>query len=205
MNGDGWAIVALFLYLGWGGAAFGVRAVIQRRRTGDAGFRGISGTPATAAWWAGVAFVLAVLGGLAAPVAALLGLAELPGGDATLVRGSGLVVAVAGMALTLLAQTAMGNSWRVGVAEDERTELVMGGLFAYVRNPVFSAMLLTALGLALLVANVVAVVALVLLVVAVRAQVQIVEEPYLSVMHGASYTAYARRVGRFVPGVGRLR
>lgn len=71
---NAWAWSALVLYLGWAGFAFGIRAVIQRRRTGDAGFRGISGRPGQASWWAGVLFVGAVLGGAAAPVAALAGL-----------------------------------------------------------------------------------------------------------------------------------
>ncbi|NHI06050.1 hypothetical protein STPH2_1413 [Streptomyces sp. KO7888] len=71
---SGWVWTALALYLGWAGFAFGVRAAVQRRRTGDAGFRGISGRPDEASWWAGVLFVTALLGGTAAPVAALTGL-----------------------------------------------------------------------------------------------------------------------------------
>ncbi|WP_270891484.1 hypothetical protein [Streptomyces sp. DHE17-7] len=66
---SGWAWTALALYLGWAGFAAGVRAALQRRRTGDAGFRGISGRPGDASWWAGVLFVTALLGGAAAPVA----------------------------------------------------------------------------------------------------------------------------------------
>ncbi|MEU0042802.1 hypothetical protein [Streptomyces werraensis] len=45
---SGWAWTALALYLGWTGFAFGVRAAVQRRRTGDAGFPGISGHPGEA-------------------------------------------------------------------------------------------------------------------------------------------------------------
>jgi protein-S-isoprenylcysteine O-methyltransferase Ste14 len=37
----------------------------------------------------------------------------------------------------------MGASWRIGVDPSERTDLVTGGAFALVRNPIFSAMLLT--------------------------------------------------------------
>ena len=35
-------------------------------------------------------------------------------------------------------------------------------------------------------------------------QVRSVEEPYLLRTHGDAYRAYASRVGRFVPGIGRL-
>jgi protein-S-isoprenylcysteine O-methyltransferase Ste14 len=60
-------------------------------------------------------------------------------------------------------------------------------------------------GLALLVPSVVALLGLALLVVALEIQVRLVEEPYLLRAHGDAYAAYARRVGRFVPGLGRLR
>jgi protein-S-isoprenylcysteine O-methyltransferase Ste14 len=51
---------------------------------------------------------------------------------------------------------------------------------------------------------VVAVLGFLALVVALELQVRIVEEPYLRQAHGATYDDYARRVGRFLPGVGRL-
>ncbi|GAA2474051.1 isoprenylcysteine carboxylmethyltransferase family protein [Streptomyces thermolineatus] len=197
---SGWAWAALALYLGWAGFAFGVRAVLQRRRAGDAGFRGISGRPGEASWWAGVLFAAALLGGAAAPVAELAGL---PTAAAPAVRWTGLVVALAGVAATSAAQTNMGTSWRVGVDAGERTTLVTGGLFAHVRNPVFTAMVLTAVGLALMVPNPVSLLALACLVVAVRLQVRVVEEPYLKAVHGTAYEAYAARTGRFLPGVGR--
>lgn len=200
---NGWALAALVLYLGWAGTTFGVRALVQYRRTGDAGFRGVSGTPGGVAWWAGVGFVLAVLGGLAAPLAALAGLPGLPFAGGVLVRGFGLFVAVAGVLLTLVAQSGMGASWRVGVDTRERTALVTAGLFAHVRNPVFTAMVTTALGLALLVPNAVALAALLLLLAAVQVQVRTVEEPYLRATHGAAYSAYTGRTGRFLPRVGR--
>ncbi|MET9817324.1 MULTISPECIES: hypothetical protein [unclassified Streptomyces] len=40
----------------------------------------------------------------------------------------------------------MGASWRVGVDVGERTALITGGPFAYVRNPIFTAMAVTGLG-----------------------------------------------------------
>ncbi len=99
----------------------------------------------------------------------------------------------------------MGDSWRIGVDESERTELVTVGAFAVVRNPIFAAMIPTSLGIVLLVPNVVALVAFVTLVGALELQVHLVEEPYLLWTHGERYLAYASRVGRFVPGVGKLK
>jgi protein-S-isoprenylcysteine O-methyltransferase Ste14 len=96
-----------------------------------------------------------------------------------------------GLAGTLIAQLAMGDSWRVGVDESERTELVTSGPFAVVRNPIFAAMIPTSLGLTLLVPNVVALAAFLGLVTALELQVRFVEEPYLMRTHGERYLLYA--------------
>ncbi|GGT29809.1 MULTISPECIES: methyltransferase [Streptomyces] len=195
-----WAWGALALHLGWAAFAFGVKAALQHRRTGDAGFRGISGRAGEASWWAGVLFAAALAGGALAPLAALAGLPT-AGGPA--VRWAGLAAALAGMAATAAAQANMGASWRVGVDAAERTALVTGGLFAHVRNPVFTAMSAAAAGLALMVPNAVSALALAAFAAAVQLQVRVVEEPHLRAVHGAAYTAYAARTGRFLPGIGR--
>jgi hypothetical protein len=43
--------VALVLYVVALVVLFGVRSLVQKRRTGSTGFHGISGTPAEAGWW----------------------------------------------------------------------------------------------------------------------------------------------------------
>lgn len=95
-----------------------------------------------------------------------------------------------------------GISGRPGVLATERTRLVVRGPFAVVRNPIFTCMLLTAFGLAVLLPNVLAWAALACLFVAVELQVRLVEEPHLARLHGQAYRDYSARVGRFVPGLG---
>ncbi|PYG00281.1 hypothetical protein SAMN05216184_104223 [Georgenia satyanarayanai] len=46
--------------------------------------------------------------------------------------------------------------------------------------------------------------ALLCLLLAVEIQVRLVEEPYLIRAHGHAYASYSERVGRFLPGLGRL-
>jgi protein-S-isoprenylcysteine O-methyltransferase Ste14/predicted ester cyclase len=196
------ALIAYGVYLA---LAFGLRTAVQLRRTGASGFKGVSGRPGSAEWFAGVLFVLALLVGVAAPVPALTDVVEpIEGLDTTAVHVVGIVLFIIGLAGTLAAQVAMGESWRIGVDESERTELVTEGPFAVARNPIFSAMLPTSLGLVLMVPSWVALVGLAALVVALELQVRVVEEPYLQRTHGRTYLEYARRVGRFLPAVGRL-
>ncbi len=72
-----------------------------------------------------------------------------------------------------------------------------------VRNPIFTALVIAAIGLAMMVPNPISIAGVVMLIVVIELQVRFVEEPHLRRLHGDGYTDYARRVGRFVPGVGR--
>ena len=197
------AIAALSLYGIWFLLAFGVRIAVQVVRTGDTGFRGV----ATSQGWLGVVpgllFTVALALGVAAPVADLAGMKPLDALDSPVVQVAGAVIASTGVVLTLVVQLAMGNAWRIGVDESERTDLVTDGPFRLVRNPIFSVMLLTAAGLALMVPNVVALVAVAALAAGVELTVRLVEEPYLLRTHGTAYRDYASRVGRFIPAIGR--
>jgi protein-S-isoprenylcysteine O-methyltransferase Ste14 len=191
---------ALFLLL-----AFGLRMWVHHRRTGTTGFVGVSGRVGSAEWLGGALFVLALAAGAAAPVLELAGaLVPSPALDAAPVRAAAVALYALGVAGTLWAQLAMGESWRIGVDGTARTPLVSGGPFRWVRNPIYAAMAVATLGLALLVPNAASLLALVALVAAVEIQVRRVEEPYLARVHGEAYLRYAARTGRFLPGVGRL-
>lgn len=196
------ASLTLALYLVYLALAFGLRGWLQWRRTGDHGFRfgAFAAEPAERA--SAVLFVLSLALGLAAPVLELLG--ALRAVEALRAPALGVPLALAGIAGTLHAQLAMGASWRVGVDPRERTALRTDGPFRWVRNPIFTWMIVTAAGLALLVPNAAGLAALVTLVVGMQIQVRRVEEPYLLRAHGDTYASWAARTGRFLPGVGKL-
>lgn len=198
-------VAALVLFGVWLVVIFVIRSVLQKRATGDSGIRagGLTQGASTIETVAGWLLVVALVAGVAAPVAAIAGLAMLFDGD--VVRILGLVVAVVGILVTFLAQVAMGSEWRIGIDKTEPTGLVTGGVFAIVRNPIFSAMIITAAGFALMVPNAVAVVAVVSLMLATELQVRYVEEPHLDALHGDRYRVYSDTVGRFLPGIGRNR
>lgn len=188
--------LAVFAVLG-----FGWRSWTQYRATGSTGFKGVGGRPGSVEWCAGSGFVLALVVAVVAPLLQFLGVVA-PLGQPPWLTAAGIGTAAAGIAATVYAQMAMGRSWRIGVDHREATALVRTGVFALVRNPVFSAMLLFGAGLTLLTPNAVAIAGFLLLVVSIQLQVRFVEEPYLAAVHGEEYLTYTADVGRFVPGVG---
>lgn len=194
-------VLALILLVIFYAVAFGLRTWQHMRATGSTGFRGISGRPGSVEWLGGVFFAASIALSLAAALGEAAGwvppLWE-PGWTTAVV---GLVVTVTGILATYVAQVSMGDSWRIGVQEGERTRLVADGPFAVVRNPIFSCMLLTAGGLVVLMPNSLSVASFVALLAAVELQVRFVEEPYLLRTHGQTYRDYCARVGRFVPGL----
>ncbi|WP_102142461.1 methyltransferase family protein [Mycobacterium hubeiense] len=196
-------VVALVLFAVFGALGFGWRSWEQRRRTGSTGFRGVSGRLGSAEWFAGVGFVVALVAAVAAPGLQLAGVVSpLDILEATWIQVSGIVLAIAGIAGTVYAQIDMGDSWRIGVDPGETTTLVRSGVFGWVRNPIFTAMVVFGVGIALVTPNVVAIAGFLLLVATIELQVRLVEEPYLLTVHGDSYREYLATVGRFAPGVG---
>jgi protein-S-isoprenylcysteine O-methyltransferase Ste14 len=192
------ALYALYLLL-----AFGLRTVAHYRRTGSSGFVGMPRNGPLAARIGGLLFVAALLLGLLSPLLDLAGWAR--SAQAFTRPALGLALYALGLAGTLAAQFQMGASWRIGVDPAQRTELVHRGLFLWVRNPIFSAMFLIALGLMLLLPNWPALGSVACLALGLELHVRLVEEPYLLANHGEAYRRYAARVGRFFPGLGRLR
>jgi protein-S-isoprenylcysteine O-methyltransferase Ste14 len=197
--------VALILWGLYGLLAFGGRILIQLRNTGSTGVVGVGGTGGAIEWLSGALFVGSLGAGVLADVLQLSGDIEpVAALDEIGPQVAGLVMYAAGLVGVLGSQLAMGRSWRIGVPE-EKTELVTGGPFALVRNPIYTAMVIAVAGLALLAPNALALASVLGLIAGLELQVRFAEEPQLLRSHGHEYAEYARRVGRFVPGIGRLR
>ena len=194
---------AVILALTFAVLGFGLRTAVQIRRTGDAGWR-MGRTHAPAARLSHITFGLS-------PVVLLVGLVlDLVGGPfagtwttPSWLQWTGLVLAVTGLVLTVVAQLDLGSSWRIGVDEGERTTLVTDGLYRWMRNPIFTGMGAFLVGEALVVTSPWTVAAAVLGIVGMEVQTRLVEEPYLRAVHGDDYGTWAARTGRFLPAGGR--
>jgi protein-S-isoprenylcysteine O-methyltransferase Ste14 len=197
-----WAVGLLLVYLA---LAFGVRVAVALRTTGGTGIARLRGAPPLELL-GGALFAGAMAMGIAAPILVLTDVIEpIDGLDQSPLHAVGFVFAGVGIAGTFLAQMAMGASWRIGVDQSDRTELVTGGVFSLCRNPIYTFMLIAWAGLALLVPTWLSIASVPAGILAFEVQVRLVEEPYLLRTHGEAFRAYASRVGRFLPGVGRLR
>lgn len=183
-----------------------LRTLIQRRRTGDSGNRRTLSPRGSLGWMALTATDIGYLAvGVAGPLAYWLGLPPVSDLQHHLVQLLGVVLAIIGIVAAFAAQMSMGASWRIGVDDDERTGLVTTGAFRWVRNPIFTAVLVAFLGLTLMVPNLIAVTGWFCALVGIEIQVRRVEEPHLLRLHGEPYAHYVATVGRFLPKLGRLR
>ena len=102
----------------------------------------------------------------------------------------------------------MGATWRFGVDESERTDLVTSGLYSIARNPIYTGVFLFGIGLLVLLPHVYMLFFLLLAYLSIELQVRFVEEPHLHRhMHGAAYEKYVNKTGRyfprFIPGSGQ--
>ena len=181
---------------------FGFRVALQLRRTGDHGLR-LAQQRSTAAELAATGLqACGLLGVLVLTV--LDTLSYLPG---QLDLGSpgaitGVVVCALAVAITMRSQYQMGDAWRIGVDASEKNPLVTEGMFKLSRNPIYSGMLLVGIGFVILVPHILMVFCALVSYVGFEIQVRRVEEPYLLSVHGESYDAYCRKVGRYFPRLG---
>jgi len=111
--------------------------------------------------------------------------------------GLGLFLLFASLVWILIAQFHMGSSWRIGIDDENATDLVTTGIFGISRNPIFLGVRLNMLGLFLVLPN--AATLAIWLLGDVMLQVQVLlEEDYLQDAHGEAYRRYMQQVRRWL-------
>jgi protein-S-isoprenylcysteine O-methyltransferase Ste14 len=199
------AQLAVWMLIAFVVLTLGVRVAVQLLRTGSTGLVGLRRGAGPLAWLSGILFIGGmVMGVWSVDLVLKDNLDPIDGLDVGVVHGIGIALAAAGGLAVFGAQLGMGESWRVGVSEEERTDLITGGWFSVCRNPIYTAMIAGWSGFALMVPTWLGFAAVVVIATGLELQVRFVEEPYLLRTHGDEYLAYASRVGRFVPGAGRF-
>lgn len=116
--------------------------------------------------------------------------------ESLLADSLGIVLLIVSFIWISIAQSQMKDSWRIGIDESNKTELVHEGLFQYSRNPIFLGMILNVIGLFLILPNALTLSILLLSYAMIRLQIAL-EEEFLLKMHGANYQEYLESVGRW--------
>ena len=109
--------------------------------------------------------------------------------------GWGLLVL--SLILVWAAQSQMANSWRIGIDEKNKTELVTNGLFSFSRNPIFLGVMIANIGLLLIIPNAFTLLIVALSTVSINTQIRL-EEAFLVKSHGRIYKDYCANVRRWL-------
>jgi protein-S-isoprenylcysteine O-methyltransferase Ste14 len=109
--------------------------------------------------------------------------------------GWGLLVL--SLILVWVAQSQMANSWRIGIDENNKAELVTNGLFSRSRNPIFLGVMIANVGLLLIIPNAFTLLIVALSTVSINTQIRL-EEAFLEKSHGTAYVNYCKKVRRWL-------
>ncbi len=112
----------------------------------------------------------------------------------------GFVIGLIGLSFCLYAQIKMGTSWRVGIDEKVKTQLITTGLYSLIRNPTYLGLFLLNIGVWLIWPTWTIFFLNVLFFLFLEIQVRC-EEDYLLSTHGDQYHDYKNRTKRYLPFV----
>ena len=134
---------------------------------------------------------------LGAPIAQLLSIAfgwsHLPANA----RFTGFCTGMLGDAIFLLSVLCMKDSWRAGIPDKGKTELVTTGIYRYSRNPAFLGFDFMYIGVLLMYCNPLTAVFSLFAIITLHLQI-LQEEQYLTGTFGITYQKYMEQVHRYL-------
>ena len=190
---------ALTLYLAFLVFAVGGRIALHYLATGDLGIRTVKRTAPKIARFTSVLLLASFVATFVLSSLEAIGVVQPQVDLGEAANAIGAAISLGGIALMIVSQYQMGAAWRFGVDEAEKTDLVTGGLYAFVRNPIYSGVFLFCTGLLVLLPHIYMLIFLATAWLSIELQVRFVEEPHLRGLHGAAYEKYAEQTGRYIP------
>lgn len=112
-------------------------------------------------------------------------------------RFTGFCIGMLGDLIFLISVLCMKDSWRAGIPDRDRTELVTDGIYAFSRNPAFLGFDLQYIGVLLMFCNLLTAAFTVFAVSMLHLQI-LQEERYLTATFGAEYLKYRHQVLRYL-------
>ena len=113
-------------------------------------------------------------------------------------RYIGIVIALLGDVLFVISVLTMKDSWRAGVSETDKTELVTNGIYQISRNPAFLGFDLVYIGILLMFFNWIMFAVSVFAIVMFHLQIVNVEEDFLTTAFRDEYLEYKKKVNRYL-------
>ncbi len=115
----------------------------------------------------------------------------------TLALGIGLALLFLNCLIAILSLLHLSDSWRVGVLEDQKTELITNGIYTMTRNPYFVSYFLMFAAYTILLQNVILLGLSLIGFLFVHSMI-LKEEKFLISTHGNSYLQYKSKVPRYL-------
>lgn len=112
----------------------------------------------------------------------------------------GFAIGIVGLCFCLYAQIKMGSSWRVGIDENLKTDLIKTGLYKIIRNPTYLGLFILNIGVWLIWPTWTVFILNIFFIYTLEIQVRC-EEDFLEHTYGNDYLEYKDRTKRYFPYV----
>lgn len=112
-------------------------------------------------------------------------------------RFTGFCVGAIGDIIFLISVLCMKDSWRAGIPDRDKTELVTDGIYSYSRNPAFLGFDLLYIGVLLMYCNLLTLMFTIFAIIMLHLQI-LQEERYLASVFGEDYQKYRYKVFRYL-------
>ena len=110
---------------------------------------------------------------------------------------TGIILGILGNIIFACAITTMKDSWRAGLAENDKTEMITSGIYQISRNPAFLGFDCVYLGILFMFFNIPLLMITVLAILILHIQI-LQEEHYLDKEYGIDYRFYKKQVYRYL-------
>lgn len=114
-----------------------------------------------------------------------------------IVRYLGILLIGIGTGVFIAAMITMRDSWRAGIPQGEKLQIVTKGIYRVSRNPAFLGFDLTYIGATIAFGNVALLLFSMVAIIMMHLQI-LEEEKYMETTFGGEYLTYKNRVGRYL-------
>ncbi len=109
---------------------------------------------------------------------------------------TGWLLLIISLVFVWFAQGNMRESWRIGIDEENKSELITDGFFSFSRNPIFLGIMIANTGLFFILPNAFTLLIVALSTVSINTQIRL-EEEFLIKEFGSQYAQYQAKVNRW--------